>query len=281
MSAPAKTTTLHDYFVSTRLARLTPLRDFQGAIDSKVGLAYRLGRKIIRVNNDVVSRITGVPAQFRDNWEHLTDSSQRRMLARALVDDRFLTHRRRRAIFSILLWSSLVLWAIIGFAVVAFQPAGLGTYKTGYSLFFYSLATSIFLPTPFEIILKNGVESLGIFWTIGIAATAKTAGSWLVLMMGDKANEGLEQLLSKNRPLRSMFSGLERFAQKYGYFAIFVLFAIPFMSDTIPLFILAVLHMKKFPFLVVTCAAIIVRSLLFIYAGDAVETLRDWAAGLF
>ena len=73
--------------------------------------------------------------------------------------------------------------------------------------------------------------------------------------------------------LKKLFRGLERFAARFGYFAVFVLFAIPFMSDTAPLFVLAVLKMRKGIFLAVTFAAIVVRSLLFIYAGDAFAAL--------
>jgi membrane protein DedA with SNARE-associated domain len=101
-----------------------------------------------------------------------------------------------------------------------------------------------------------------------VAAIAKTIGAWIVLMLGDKANEGLETMLEKHVVLRKIFEAMERFAQKYGYFAVFTLFAIPFMSDTAPLFVLAVLKMRKSIFLAVSFAAIVARSLLYLYAGS-------------
>jgi membrane protein DedA with SNARE-associated domain len=160
-----------------------------------------------------------------------------------------------------------MVWVAIGVVLFIVNRPALGTYESGYSLFFYSLATSIFLPTPFEILLSSAVKPLGVVATVLIAATAKTAGAWIVLMLGDKANEGLETMMEKHPFVRGLFKAMERFAQKYGYFAVFVIFAIPFMSDTAPLFVLAVLDMRKSLFLGVSFLAIVARSLLYIYAG--------------
>jgi uncharacterized membrane protein YdjX (TVP38/TMEM64 family) len=270
--APLREAELRDYWRPLPNRRVAALVDWEGDAAAG-GLVYKLGDRFVKANNDVVAAITGLPAQFRDNWRLLADPAQRKLLARSLVDESFLTPRRRKAVFSLLLWGSLFVWVSVGVVLAIVNRDALGEYQSVYSLFFYSLATSIFLPTPFEILLSNAVDVLGVFWTVTVAAVAKVAGSWIVLMMGDKANEGLATLLEKHASLKRMFKALERFAQKFGYFAVFVLFAIPFMSDTAPLFVLAVLNMRKGIFLAVTFAAIVVRSLLFIYAGDAFAAL--------
>lgn len=263
----AQRTVFVDYFYDTPTQRVTRLVDYAADVTGE-GLAYRVGDRLIKANNDVVSAITGFPAQMRENWSILTDPRRRKLLARALIDNSLMTQQRRKALFSILLWGTLFVWLFAGLIVGIVNRDALTTYQSGWSLFFYSLGTSLFLPTPFEILLSNAVEAIGVLATVLIAAFAKTVGSWLVLMMGDKANEGLDSL-SETRPLLGKIMGaMEAFARKYGYFAIFVLFAIPFMTDTAPLFVLALLNMKKAPFLAVTFAAIVVRSLLFIYAGD-------------
>lgn len=271
---PVRQAVLRDYLQPVGGGKVSKLVDWEGDASSSRGFLYRFGDRVVRANNDAVSAVTGLPSQFRDNWMLLRDPVQRRLLARSLTDETLLTPRRRKAMFSLLLWGSLFVWVSVGVVIAIANRDALGTYQSVYALFFYSLATSIFLPTPFEILLGNAVDSLGVFWTVAVAALAKTAGSWIVLMMGDKANEGISTLLEKHATLRKLFNGLERFAQKFGYFAVFILFAIPFMSDTAPLFVLAVLHMRKSIFLAVTCAAIVARSLLYIYAGD-------FFAGLF
>ncbi len=269
---PVRRTVLRDYFGDRGLARTSALADYRGEAE-RHGLAYRIGDRLVRSNNELVASITGLPAQLRDDWALLKDPEQRRLLARALVDDSLLTTRRRKAIFSLLLWGSLLLWVCVGIVVAAVNRDALATYQSVYALFFYSLATSLFLPTPFEILLGNAVEELDVFWTVLVASVAKVVGSWLVLLMGDKANEGLRQMLERHETLAHLFRRLEAFAQRFGYFAVFVLFAIPFMSDTAPLFVLAVLNMRKGVFLAVTFVAIVVRSLLFIYAGGLFSSL--------
>ncbi len=266
---PVRRTLLRDFYVPRAgYARVAALADWAGDPEIGRSLAYRFGNRIVQANNDMLGSLTGLPAQFRDNWSMLSDPRQRNLLAHSLVDEALLTPRRRKAVFSMMLWGSLFIWMMVGLVVFVVNREALATYESVYSLFFYSLATSIFLPTPFEILLGNAVENLGVVWTVAIASLAKTAGSWIVLLMGDKANEGLSTLLERRPLLRRMFKALERFAQRFGYFAVFVLFAIPLMSDTAPLFILAVLKMRKSAFLAVMCLAIIVRSLLYIYLGD-------------
>lgn len=255
---------LRDYLYNTPQQKVTLLRDFVGEADAG-GVAVRVGDRIVKANNNIFGAITGLPAQFKDNWAILSDSDQRRNLARALIDDSLLTGRRRKALFSILLWGTIICWLLFGIVVGVVNQDALGEYQSGWSLFFYSLGTSIFLPTPFEILLSNAVASIGIPLTIFIAAVGKTAGSWIVLLMGDKANEGLQTVMDKYKVVQKIFNALEAFARKFGLVAIFIMFAIPLMTDTAPLFVLALLKMKKGPFLAVTFVAIVVRSLLWIY----------------
>lgn len=263
---------LRDYLAPMQGRPVAALADWEGDAEGR-NVLLRFGDRVARANNDVVGALTGLPAQFRDNWKLLSSNEQRTLLLRSLVDESLLTPRRRAAVFSILLWGSLAIWVSVGLVLFFVNRPALGTYESVYSLFFYSLATSIFLPTPFEVLLANAREHLGVFWTVTVAAVAKTVGAWIVLMLGDKANQGLETLLEKHAILRRMFEAMERFAQKYGYFAVFALFAIPFMSDTAPLFVLAVLKMRKSIFLAVCFAAIVARSLLYIYAGTLFSNL--------
>ncbi len=254
---------MRDYYLPTRRGQLVTLADYVGEAES-TAVAYRVGDRIVKANNDLVGAITGLPAQFRDNWALITDPRQRRSLARALVDNNYLTERRRRAIFSILLWGTLLVWLTVGFVVAAVNSDAYSGYQSGWALFFYSIGTSIFLPTPFEVLLQSAANAIGIVWTVLIASFAKTAGAWLVLMMGDKANEGMNAMLDRHALLRRGFHAMERFARKYGLFALFLFFVPPFSPDTAPLFIFALLGMKKGPFLLVTLLAFATRSIVYL-----------------
>ena len=263
MPGQARRAVLRDYY-GPHGARVVALADWEGEPESRPGLFYRLGNRIVNANNELIARFTGIPGQFRDNFTLLRDPVQRKLLARALVDERLLTARRRKAIFSMLLWGTLFLYAAVGAALVLLRPQAIGAYQSLYSLFFYAVATSLFLPTPFEFLLPSARHAAGTVATILVASLAKTAGSWLVLLMGDKANAGIKSLLERRVLLARLFHGLERFAQRFGYVAVFALFAIPFMTDTAPLFVLAVLRMRKLPFLATMFAAIATRSLIFL-----------------
>lgn len=272
MADPVRQTQFRDFLAPVGGRPVAALADWEGDAEGR-NMLLRFGDRLARANNDALSGITGLPAQFKDNWKLLSDPAQRGLLLRSLVDESLLTPRRQKAVFSILLWGSMAIWVTVGLVLFFVNRPALGTYESVYSLFFYSLATSIFLPTPFEILLSNAVDHLGVLWTVVVAAVAKTAGAWIVLLLGAKANEGLETMLEKRAFLRRIFTAMERFAQKYGYFAVFLLFAIPFMSDTAPLFVLAVLNMRKSIFLAVTFVAIVARSLLYIYAGSFFASL--------
>ncbi|MGB1586100.1 MAG: VTT domain-containing protein [Thermoplasmatota archaeon] len=267
MEEPPKQSVLRDYFGSGGLKRTTVLVDWVGEPEG-ASVAYRLGGRIVRANNDFINGITGIPGQFRENWGLLKDPEQRKLLARALMDASLLTNQRRRAILSMLLYLSLFIWVVVGVVLAVVNRDALVDFQSGYALFFYSLATSLFLPTPFEIILGNAVENIGVLATVLIASVAKVVGAWLVLLAGDKASEGLNDLLSRRPKLDHAWQRVVAFAQRYGYSFVFVMFAIPFMSDTAPLFLLAVLNLRKGLFLAITFIAIVIRSLLYIYAGQ-------------
>jgi len=268
-----RTAMLRDYYVPSKLAKYTALHPFQGEDPRRRGGVYRLWARMVGANSHAYDTVLGLPGRLEENWLLLRDPRERRLMRQALRNDKLLTAERRKAIFSIMLWFTLITWALVGTVVAIVNRDALDFYRRGYVLFFYSLATSLFLPTPFEIILGNSVKGLGVFWTILVAAVAKTVGSWIVLMMGDKANEGLNQILGKKGIVARLFRGLQTIAQRYGYVAIFVILSIPFMSDTIPLFMGAMLKMRKVPFLIVTFCAIVLRSLIFLYGGNVVSYL--------
>lgn len=267
MAEPERRAVLADYFGDNGMRQPTVLADYVGEAEGR-SFSYRIGSRLVRANNDLIGSITGIPGQFKENWRLLSDPGQRKLLARALIDESALNNERRKAIFSILLWSSLLVWAVVGLTLAIVNREALGDFQSGYALFFYSIATSLFLPTPFEIILGNAVDNIGVIATVSIAAVAKVIGAWLVLMMGDKASEGLTSFIEKRPKWQARWDKILAFAQKYGYTLVFIMFAIPFMSDTAPLFLLAVLNMRKGLFLAITFVAIVIRSLLFIYAGD-------------
>jgi len=267
LARPPRTTVLRDYYGPAG-GRVTTLVDYSGVEQAPRSLFYRLGDRLLRANNELIDRVLGVPGQMRDNLAILRDPVQRKLLAQALVDEQLLTPRRRRALFSLVLWGTVLLAVAIGVFLLAFYRDAIPAYEAAYQLFFYGILTSLFLPTPFELLLSPARQEIGLLATVLVASAAKTVGSWLVLLMGDRANAGIKGLLERRPFVARVFGALERFAQRFGYFAVFVLFAIPYMSDTAPLFVLAVLRMRKGPFLATVAFAVAIRSLLYLVFPD-------------
>ncbi len=258
---------LRDYYRDDGVHVPVILADYVGD-PTKKGRIRRSAEALVRANNRVTATIGDVPRQWEKDVDHLRDPLERKLLFRAFIDDALLTDERRKSMVSILLWGFLLAWALSGIILaVAARPA-LPNFKATYELFFYGVATSLFLPLPFETLLSTARASLGVGWTVLVAAVSKVVGAWLVLLMGDRANAGVEQLIGRFPRLRDVWNKATALAQRYGYAAVFVLFAFPFMSDTAPLFLLAVMHMRKSIFLAVTFVAIAVRCLLFFFVVD-------------
>ncbi len=243
------------------------LADYVGD-EKKRGPVRRSAEALVRANNKVTRTIGDVPRQWEKDVDHLRDPLERKLLFRAFVDDALLTDERRKSMVSILLWGFMLAWAMAGiFVAIAARPA-FPSFKAIYELFFYGVATSLFLPLPFETLLTTARAELGVGWTVLVASISKVVGAWLVLLMGDRAHAGVEQLIGRFPRLQRGWTKATALAQRYGYAAVFVLFAFPFMSDTAPLFLLAVMHMRKSIFLAVTFVAIAVRCLLFFFVVD-------------
>lgn len=263
----APTTAFVDYLHEREHYRVTTLVRYVGEVETNT-IGYRIGNRLVKANNDLIGSITGIPAQMRDNWNILSSTTQRRQLARGLIDENGMTTRHRKALLSMLLWGGIVVYLVAALVLGIVNREALGTYQSVWSLFFYSLATSLFLPTPFEILLGNAVDNLGVFWTILVASFAKTLGAYLVLLAGDKASAGLDTLMVRRPRMYKIVNLLRKGSKRFGLYFVFILFAIPFMSDTAPLFLAALMGFKKWSFLAVMFVAVCLRSLLFIYAAD-------------
>lgn len=270
MEEPTPKAVFRDYLVDRSGQRVTSLVEYRGEVETNT-LGYRIGNRLVKANNDFISNFTGIPGQLADNWAILRDPEQRRQLARGLIAETGMTNRHRKALLSILLWSSVVIYLVAALILGIVNREALGTYQSVWSLFFYSLATSLFLPTPFEIILQSAVERLGVLWTVLVASFAKTLGAYLVLLAGDRASQGLETVLRRRPVLRAGFNGLKALAKKFGLYFVFVMFVIPFNSDTAPLFLAALLRFNKMAFLATMFVAVVIRSLIFIYAWDEIK----------
>lgn len=258
---------LRDYYGPQGVARMTALADYRG--DTRHwSRTRRLTEGIVGGNSRAVGTLTGIPAQWERDWELLRDPLERRLLARAVLDESLLTRERRRSIVSILLWTGMAMWATAAIVLAVAAQQHMAGFRAASSLFFYGIATSLFLPLPFETIVGSVSKEIGIAATVLVAAVSKVVGAWIVLILGDRAYDRLEHLLHGRATARRIWERVLKAAQRYGYAFIFVVFAIPFMSDTLPLILLAVMNLRKRVFLLVTFVAFVLRTYLVLVVGS-------------
>lgn len=137
-------------------------------------------------------------------------------------------------------------------------------------LFVYSVLVAIILPIPIEIALIFAIGDIpylvAVALTIGIG---KTVGAMGVFYLGLKVEDNIRRWSSKYRIVDDVVKALIRFVDKTGYWGFFILLSIPFMFDTIPIYIYSLFNkegrlMKRNYFLLTNFAAGIVRSIIFL-----------------
>lgn len=169
---------------------------------------------------------------YTSSVEELSTSERRRLLGRALTDERILTRRRREA----LLFLAVVALAFLWFAAeIAVDRLGWGvaTKRAVDILFLYAAATRIFLPTPLEVSVLAAQGALTPAGAVVIAALGATFGAWVLFLIGARANSGLDKWFAKRRWTRVVWSWIERTADRYGHYVLGAILSIPFTPDMV------------------------------------------------
>lgn len=109
------------------------------------------------------------------------------------------------------------------------------------SLFVFSIGAAIILPIPVESALVFAPSSVPIFFVALVLGLGKAVGSMAVFVIGAKIEQAV---VSFNRFgwFRWLLNKSEAFVRKFGYFALYAIMSVPFMLDTVPLYIFSILN---------------------------------------
>ncbi len=120
-------------------------------------------------------------------------------------------------------------------------------------VFLYEVGAAVVLPTPAELPLAT-YKWLPVGWMTLFAVFGKFAGSYLVFFLGDrlKNTNRFQRWVARYRILQRLTRWSERFVQRYGVFAVFLLLCIPGFPDTASLYLFAVVGQRPVLF---ACAA--------------------------
>lgn len=136
-------------------------------------------------------------------------------------------------------------------------------------LFIYSVLVAIILPIPLELALLlvgDPVIIVAASITIGLG---KMMGAWLIFYVGIRVEDNIRRWSEKYNIVNKIVRFCIKFVDKTGYIGLFILLSIPFMTDTIPVYIYSLFNeegrlMKQNWFLLTNFLAGIARGLIFI-----------------
>ncbi|MDD1746999.1 MAG: hypothetical protein LUQ16_04480 [Methanomassiliicoccales archaeon] len=138
-------------------------------------------------------------------------------------------------------------------------------------LYFYSIATAILLPIPVEVGLFLA-PSLGILTKSLIVAAGKATGCIIVFYLGLKVERSI-RLWSEHVFFVGWFvKFVEWFVSKTRYWGLYLLMSVPFMPDTITLYLYSVFNKDEIMtpnyFVIVNFLASINRCMIVIFLAE-------------
>jgi membrane protein YqaA with SNARE-associated domain len=228
----------------------------------------------VQIQKTIADRSVDLPVMVkegaRDTRLEFATPAGRQGIIRALLDETYLTPERRRVILFLAALFLVLSWFFAELLIRFTYPEALEAKKTTDIVFFYAIATRLFLPTPLEFILIDSTFVIGLWPAVIMASAGAMVGSWILFLVGGEASKGIQKLIENNRAMKAGFLWLEHNARKFGsgYFILGFFLAIPLAPETPPTFLAALLRLQMKWFLLTIFVATTLRSLLSVYALD-------------
>ncbi len=112
-------------------------------------------------------------------------------------------------------------------------------------LFAYSVLVAVVLPTPLEVALIPLIAHPALYGIAAITIGAgKAAGSWMIFLVGLRADRAIKKASSRFSPTKSFVDFCVWFVRKTKYIGLFLILTLPFMSDTVPLYLYSLFNQE-------------------------------------
>jgi membrane protein DedA with SNARE-associated domain len=109
------------------------------------------------------------------------------------------------------------------------------------TLFVFSIGAAVILPIPIEAGLVAAPETMPFIIPALALGLGKGVGAIVVFFIGAKLEQKVLRY-GKWGWFKWLLEKSEWFVRRFGYFALFIILSIPFMLDTVPLYIFSVLN---------------------------------------
>jgi hypothetical protein len=160
---------------------------------------------------------------------------------------------------------------IIGIFVNFLESLANSPVEYAIVLYFYSIATAILLPIPVEVGLFLA-PSLGILTKSLIVAAGKATGCILVFYLGLRVERKIRQWSEHVFFIGWFERSMEWFVVKTRYWGLYFLMSVPFMPDTITIYLYSVFNkdevMARNNFVIVNFLATINRCMIVIFLAE-------------
>ena len=207
---------------------------------------YAVTRSQRMVARGVVAFPGRVHRGYESSVAELSTSQRRALLARALTDERVLTRRRREALLFLAVAGLAIVWFLAEILVSRFEW-GIDTKHKIDLLFLYAAGTRLFLPTPLEFAVPAAAPYLTGPGAVLVAALGAVFGSWILFLVGARANQGLDKWFAKRAWTRRVWAWIEASADRYGHWVMGAILSIPFTPDMVAIpFTLLGMRLKVF-----------------------------------
>lgn len=196
--------------------------------------------------------------------KELSTKEGRKGLRRAILDESLLNPSRRRALLFVSGIYLVLAWVLVELLARTVAPEALPFKRQTDVLLYYGIATRLFLPTPFEVILPSAAKVLGAPVAVFVASLGAVIGSWILFLLGTQAHKGIGTTLQRWGWGRAAWAWLERYAPRFGYAIMGAILAVPFTPDSLTA-IFAVLGLRLRWFLLTIFLATLVRHSLVVW----------------
>lgn len=132
-------------------------------------------------------------------------------------------------------------------------------------IFLYEFGAAVILPTPSELPVL-GYSWIPIGWIFVFAVAGKAVGAYVLFRLGHRLQgaERFQRWVESHPWLHRVLGWSERFVDRYGVFAIFVLMSIPGFPDTVSLYLFALVADRPWLFALASGLGTAVRMGLFL-----------------
>lgn len=147
----------------------------------------------------------------------------------------------------------------------------------GVFFFLYVVLNTLAFPLPVEAGLFN--PAFHPLFLIGILALGRAVGAFFIFEIGGYIRKKTSTWAVEALQIRKIITILEGFIQRYGYYALFLLMSIPFMLDSVVLYLFSLLNKRKESqvvlarrwFITITIAASVLRGTIILVLAEFVK----------